>query len=48
MMNNVLIVEDDKDIRDVLFRYLKIEGFNVFEAATLQEMNNVLKEVKIV
>jgi len=47
MMNNVLIVEDDKDIRDVLFRCLKIEGFNMFEAATLQEMNNVLREVKI-
>lgn len=46
-MNNVLIVEDDKDIRDIVLRYLKVEGFNVFEATTLQEMSNVLKKAKV-
>lgn len=46
-MSSVLIVEDDKDIRDIVLKYLKVEGFNAFEASSIRELNNIMKKVKI-
>ncbi|WP_129409146.1 response regulator transcription factor [Marinitoga lauensis] len=41
-MPSILIVEDDKDIRDILKTYLEIEKFYVYEAESINEMNNFL------
>ena len=42
-MKNILIVEDDKNIRDSLLDYLQREGFNVTSAASLHEAKERLK-----
>ncbi len=43
-MPKVLIVEDDEDIRDILKTYLQLEDVEIFEAATLSQMRNVLSK----
>lgn len=47
MSNNILIVEDDKDIRNIVKNYLKIEGFNILEAENIQKMFEQLKNTKV-
>lgn len=38
----ILIVEDDKDIRDILKTYLKLENFEIIESESLTTMRNML------
>lgn len=43
-MSTVLIVEDDKDIRDILRTYLEIEKYEIFEAETLSDMRDLISK----
>jgi len=43
-MSTVLIVEDDKDIRDILRTYLEIEKYEIFEAETLSDMRELISK----
>ncbi|MBM7558344.1 response regulator transcription factor [Marinitoga litoralis] len=45
-MASILLVEDDKDIRDLLKTYLEIEKFNVVECETINCMRNLLNNNK--
>ncbi|PWJ90087.1 response regulator transcription factor [Oceanotoga sp. DSM 15011] len=45
-MADILIVEDDKDIRDILKTYLVYERHNVYECENLSEMRFFLKNNK--
>jgi two-component system OmpR family response regulator len=45
-MASILLVEDDKDIRDILKTYLEIEKFNVVECETINCMRNLLNNNK--
>jgi DNA-binding response OmpR family regulator len=42
----ILIVEDDKDIREILKTYLKIENFEIVEAESLTSLRNILHQEK--
>lgn len=44
---NILIAEDEQDIRDLVALHLNKEGFNVFQAADGIEALNILSEEKI-
>ncbi|EDS77214.1 regulatory protein VanR [Clostridium botulinum C str. Eklund] len=43
-MERVLIVEDDKDIRDILKIYLKAESFQIWEAENGKRAFEILEE----
>lgn len=43
-MERILIVEDDEDVKEVLRRYLKVEGFNIDEASSIYEMRQALSK----
>ena len=45
-MYTILIVEDDKDIREILKTYLKIENFEIVEAESLTSLRNILHQEK--
>ncbi|PNR92842.1 response regulator transcription factor [Petrotoga sp. 9PWA.NaAc.5.4] len=45
-MAKVLIVEDDKDIREILKIYLNIENYEIMEADSLTNMRNLLNKEK--
>lgn len=42
-MEKILIVEDDKDIRDILKIYLKAESFEAWEAEMVKRLLKFLK-----
>ena len=44
---NVLLVEDDADLRQEVKDYLGAEGYNVLEASTLKEMQEVLQSQRV-
>jgi two-component system OmpR family response regulator len=44
---NVLLVEDDADLRQEVKDYLASEGYNVLEASTLKEMREVLQTQRL-
>lgn len=46
-MNNILICDDEKDIRNALRIYLSAEGYNVFEAANGEEALKVTESENI-
>jgi len=41
-MGTILIVEDEKDLREILRTYLQVERFEVLEAGSLEEMRRAL------
>jgi len=43
-MANILIVEDEEDIRDILKTYLINEGHTVFEAENIKKMNTLIEK----
>ncbi|OMF11536.1 DNA-binding response regulator [Paenibacillus amylolyticus] len=43
MVNTVLVVDDEPDIRDVIHVYLRNEGYHVIEAANGEEALNMIK-----
>lgn len=45
-MSKVLIVEDDKDIREILKTYLNIENYEIIEADSLTNMRSQLNKEK--
>ncbi|KAF2957003.1 response regulator transcription factor [Marinitoga sp. 38H-ov] len=45
-MPSILIVEDDKDIRDILKAYLEIEKFDIFECENINCMKNLMNNNK--
>ena len=47
MKNNILVVDDEKEIRDLLEINLKVEGYNVFKAENGEEALKVLEDTKI-
>jgi PAS domain S-box-containing protein len=44
---NIVMIDDERDIRDVVKRMLDQEGYNVFEAANFEEVKKHFKENKI-
>lgn len=46
-MINILVLEDDLDIRKVITDYLKNQGFNIFQARVADEAFDIIKDVKI-
>ncbi|MDO7904794.1 response regulator transcription factor [Paenibacillus sp. JX-17] len=46
-MNNILVVDDDSEIRDVIHVYLRNEGFKVIEAADGLEALEILKVISV-
>ncbi|MCB2312725.1 response regulator transcription factor [Clostridium tagluense] len=46
-MERILIVEDDKDIRDILKIYLKAESFEILEAENGKRAFKVLEDTKL-
>ena len=44
MNENILVVDDDKDIRNLIKIYLESEGYNITEAANGKEALNMLDE----
>lgn len=47
MKNNILVVDDEKEIRDLLEINLKVEGYNVFKAENGEEALKILEDTKI-
>lgn len=47
MKNNILVVDDEKEIRDLLEINLKVEGYSVFKAENGEEALNILEDTKI-
>lgn len=47
MKNNILVVDDEKEIRDLLEINLKVEGYNVFKAGNGEEALKILEDTKI-
>jgi two-component system OmpR family response regulator len=45
-MPNILIVEDDPDIREILKTYLEIENYKIFEADSINQMIRILNQEK--
>jgi len=43
-MADILIVEDEEDIRDILKTYLINEGHTVFEAENIKKMNTLIEK----
>ncbi|SHE31028.1 two-component system, OmpR family, response regulator [Marinitoga hydrogenitolerans DSM 16785] len=43
-MASILIVEDDKDIRDILRTYLEIEKYIIYEVESINQMNDFLNK----
>lgn len=43
MEHNILIVEDEKGIRDAIIIYLKNQGYNVFEASNGKEGLDIIE-----
>ena len=43
-MQKILIVDDEKEIRDLIEIYLKSEGYETLKAADGEEALNILKE----
>ncbi|BBE31592.1 DNA-binding response regulator [Tepiditoga spiralis] len=46
-MASILIVEDDKDIRDILKTYLKIENYDIYESETILDAKNIINKNNI-
>ncbi|EHN15240.1 MULTISPECIES: response regulator transcription factor [Clostridium] len=44
MRKNILVVDDDKDIRELITVYLKTENFNVDKASNGEDALNLIKE----
>ncbi|WP_125153281.1 response regulator transcription factor [Clostridium rectalis] len=44
MRKNILVVDDDKDIRELIAIYLKAENFNVDKASNGEDALNLIKE----
>ena len=44
---NVLLVEDDTDLRHEVKDYLSAEGYNVIEASTLKDTLEVLQSQRV-
>ena len=44
---NIVMIDDEKDIRDVVRRMLEQEGYNVFEAANFKEVKKHFRDNKI-
>lgn len=47
MKDNILVVDDEKEIRDLLEINLKVEGYNVFKAENGEEALKILDDTKI-
>ncbi len=47
MESNILIVDDEPDIRDSLTYLLESEGYNVYTGSNLVEAENIVKEKDI-
>lgn len=47
MKDNILVVDDEKEIRDLLEINLKVEGYNVFKAENGEEPLKILDDTKI-
>lgn len=44
MSKNILVVDDDKDIRELIAVYMKTEEFNVDKACNGEEAIKMIKE----
>lgn len=47
MKDNILVVDDEKEIRDLLEINLEVEGYNVFKAENGEEALKILDDTKI-
>ena len=47
MDKNILLIEDEEDIRYILAHYIKKEGFNVIEASNGKDGINITKKEKV-
>ena len=47
MNNNILVIDDEKEIRDLLEINLKNEGYNVFKASNREKALEILDKEDI-